>query len=144
MTIAIDHVVLWVDDARRAIDFYTGIVGLEPVRLAEFLAGEAPFPSVRVAGGSILDLVPTAGADATRAYVGEARPTGAGRPINHVCLAMDHASMAALAARLDAAGVRRTTHPERSYGARGWTRAWFYVQDPDGNVLEVRSYDAPG
>jgi catechol 2,3-dioxygenase-like lactoylglutathione lyase family enzyme len=136
--------VLWVGDARRAADFYTRVVGLAPVRLDAFLAGEAPYPSVRVSGGSILDLVPAAGAPAAREYVGESRPSAAGHPINHVCLAMDRESMEGLAARLDAAGVARTARPERAYGARGWTRAWFYFQDPDGNVLEVRSYDDVG
>jgi len=143
MGTAIDHVVLWVEDAPRAVEFYTRVIGLAPVRLEEFLAGAAPFPSVRVAEGSILDLVPRAGADAVQAYVGASRPTGAGRPINHVCLSMDRPAMEALAARLDAAGVPRTTHPERSYGARGWTVDWFYLQDPDGNVVEVRTYDPP-
>ena len=32
MALHIDHVVLWVEDARRAFDFYTKVVGLEGVR----------------------------------------------------------------------------------------------------------------
>ena len=141
MGMAIDHVVLWVEDPARAVDFYTGVVGLAPVRVEEFRAGAAPFPSVRVAEGSILDLVPSVGAPLVQAYAGESRPSGAGRPINHVCLAMDRPARDALADRLDAAGIVRTSRPERSYGARGWTVDWFYFQDPDGNVLEVRTYD---
>jgi catechol 2,3-dioxygenase-like lactoylglutathione lyase family enzyme len=46
----IDHVVLWVDDASRSLDFYTRVVGLESVRAEEFASGAAPFPSVRVSG----------------------------------------------------------------------------------------------
>ena len=44
----LDHIVLWVSDPVAAAHFYEKAVGLEPVRLAEFAAGEAPFPSVRV------------------------------------------------------------------------------------------------
>ena len=43
----LDHVVLWSDDPLRAVEFYEQVVGLTPVRLEEFRAGQAPFPSVR-------------------------------------------------------------------------------------------------
>jgi catechol 2,3-dioxygenase-like lactoylglutathione lyase family enzyme len=137
----IDHVVLWVEDARRALAFYTEVVGLPGVRAEEFLAGAAPFPSVRVAEASILDLVPAAGADSTRGFTGEAKRTAAGQPLNHVCLAMSRAELDALAARVAAAGVAMHKLGERSFGARGWSTRWFYFQDPDGNVLEARAYD---
>lgn len=145
----IDHVVLWVEDARRALAFYTEVVGLSGVRVEEFLAGAAPFPSVRVSDASIdasidaslLDLVPAAGADLTRGFTGEAKRTSAGQPINHVCLAMGRSALDALAARVAAAGVAMHKLGERSFGARGWSTRWFYFQDPDGNVLEARAYD---
>ena len=142
MAFQLDHVVLWVEDAPRALLFYTTVVGLLGVRAEEFAAGEAPFPSVRVAEGSILDLVPASSAERSRAFTGETKPTSAGKPINHLCLAMDEVEMDALATRLASAGV--TTHRvgERSFGARGWSTAWFYFQDPDGNVIEARHYPA--
>ena len=63
----LDHIVLWTKNPRAAMDFYTRVVGLEPVRFAEFEAGEAPFPSVRVCEDSIIDLSPidTSGATDT-------------------------------------------------------------------------------
>lgn len=140
----IDHVVLWVEDARRSLDFYTDVVGLAPVRREEFLAGEAPFPSVRVAAGSILDLVPAIGAPMVAQFTGEKKATAAGRPLNHVCLAMDRAELDALSARLAKAGVETTRFGETSFGARGTSRHWFYFQDLDGNVLEARAYDDGG
>jgi glyoxylase I family protein len=143
VAVQIDHVVLWVEDARRALAFYTEVVGLPPVRAEEFIAGAAPFPSVRVTEGSILDLVPAAGAALVRGFTGESKPTAAGQPQNHVCLAMDRAELDALAARLAAAGVTMHRLGERSFGARGTTTHWFYFQDPDGNVLEARHYE-PG
>ena len=137
----IDHVVLWVEDAARALAFYTDVLGLTGVRAEEFAAGTAPFPSVRVAEGCILDLVPAIGAELARGFTGEKRPTAAGQPMNHLCLAMDEEEMDALATRLASAGV--TTHRvgERSFGARGWSTHWFYFQDPDGNVVEARFYE---
>lgn len=54
----LDHVVLWTRNPRVSMDFYTRVVGLEPVRFAEFDAGEAPFPSVRICADSIIDLMP--------------------------------------------------------------------------------------
>ena len=142
MAFQLDHVVLWVEDAARALAFYTQVVGLLGVRAEEFAAGAAPFPSVRVAEGSILDLVPTRSVESSRAFTGETTPTAAGKPINHLCLAMDEEEMDALATRLASAGV--TTHRvgERSFGARGWSTRWFYFQDPDGNVIEARHYEA--
>lgn len=139
--ITIDHVVLWVEDARRALDFYTEVLGLAPVRRDEFLAGKAPFPSVRIAEGSILDLVPAMAAPFAAQFTGEKTPTAAGKPLNHVCLAMSRTDLDALSARLRGAGVETHRFGETSFGARGTTTHWFYFQDPDGNVLEARAYD---
>ena len=141
MAIELDHVVLWVADAARSLAFYTDVVGLAGVRAAEFAAGTAPFPSVRVAAGSILDLVPAAGAEKARTFTGEKKPTAAGQPLNHLCLAMDEEEMDALATRLASAGVLTHRVGERSFGARGWSTHWFYFQDPDGNMIEARSYE---
>lgn len=141
MALHIDHVVLWVEDPLRALDFYTQVVGLPSVRAEEFRAGQAPFPSVRLSETSILDLMASAGADFIRAYAGETKPSAAGKPINHVCLAMDRAELDALAARLAAANVALRAARSPSFGARGFTEHWFYFQDPDGNVLEARCYE---
>ncbi|MFO0751546.1 MAG: VOC family protein [Myxococcota bacterium] len=138
MQASIDHVVLWVDDVERAITFYTAIVGCEGVRLDEFRAGKAPFPSVRVGDGAILDLMARQAARALDALA--ARPGSAGHPVNHVCLALSAAELAALRARLDANGVVIAGEMQRSYGARGFGRAW-YFHDSEGNVLEARTYD---
>jgi catechol 2,3-dioxygenase-like lactoylglutathione lyase family enzyme len=141
MAMQVDHVVLWVEDARRALDFYSRVMGLVAVRADEFLDGTAPFPSVRVSEGSILDLVPAMAASMAQVITGEVEPTAAGKPINHVCISMDRAEFQALAARLAAEGVPTHRVGEQSYGARGSSTHWFYFQDPDGNVIEARHYD---
>lgn len=137
----IDHVVLWVEDPLKALSFYTEVVGLPAVRGEEFRAGSVPFPSVRLSEHSILDLMPTMVVPFARGLTGEVKETSAGKPINHVCVAMDRVEFDALAARLSAAGVSMHRMGERSFGARGSSPHWFYFQDPDGNVLEARTYE---
>lgn len=55
--IAFDHLVLNTADVERSLAFYTGPLGLEPVRVEEWRAGRVPFPSVRVSADTIIDLV---------------------------------------------------------------------------------------
>jgi glyoxylase I family protein len=131
----LDHVVLWTRDARAAIDFYTRVVGLAPVRFAEFEAGEAPFPSVRVCDDSIIDLMPLEMASAAVAQ------GSAGQPVNHVCLALSKSEYDALDARLQAEGVDTSARLTHSFGARGWSPQTYYFADPDGNVVEARYYE---
>ncbi|MDT0428213.1 VOC family protein [Streptomyces salyersiae] len=40
-----DHLVLNVYDVERALEFHCGPLGLEPVRVDQWRAGEVPFPS---------------------------------------------------------------------------------------------------
>jgi catechol 2,3-dioxygenase-like lactoylglutathione lyase family enzyme len=140
MALHVDHVVLWVEDANRALEFYTSVLALPAVREAEFKRGEAPFPSVRISEYTILDLMPAIAAPFARGMTGETKETSAGKPINHVCLSMAAAEFESLRERLTAAGVATHKFGERSFGARGSSSHWFYFQDPDGNVIEARHY----
>lgn len=135
----LDHVVLWTRSPRASMDFYTRVVGLEPVRFAEFEAGEAPFPSVRVCADSIIDLMPAEGVSATETLTGN--QGSAGHPVNHVCLALSKAEYDALDQRLQAEGVDTGARLNRSFGARGWAPQGYYFADPDGNVIEARYYE---
>ncbi len=135
----LDHIVLWTKDPRAAVDFYSKVVGLTPVRSAEFESGEAPFPSVRVCDDTIIDLMPTEMA----ATIGSAAVSegSAGHPVNHVCLALSKPEFEALDRRLQAAGVDTGTRMSESFGAQGWAPHTYYFADPDGNVLEARYYE---
>ncbi len=135
----LDHVVLWTKDPRSAMDFYTRVVGLGPVRFEEFESGEAPFPSVRVCDDSIIDLVPVDSAASTEALTKAAG--SAGHPVNHVCLALSRTEFDELERRLQAEGVDTSARLTRSYGARGRAPQAYYFADPDGNVLEARHYE---
>ncbi|MHB9862606.1 VOC family protein [Streptomyces sp. YIM S03343] len=135
----LDHVVLWVRDPASAADFYAKTVGLEPLRLAEFAAGETSFPSVRVNEETILDLMPRSGAAYMTMVPGAS--DSAGHPVNHVCLALPRGAFDALRARLEEHAVPVSGLSHDSYGARGAARRSFYFRDPDGNVFEARHYD---
>ncbi|WP_156686350.1 VOC family protein [Mycobacterium sp. Marseille-P9652] len=135
----LDHVVLWTRDPRASMDFYTRVVGLEPVRFTEYEAGEAPFPSVRVCEDSIIDLMPVDSVGSTESLTNAAG--SAGHPVNHVCLALSRSEFDALDRRLQAEGVNTGARLHRSYGARGRAPEAFYFADPDGNVVEARYYE---
>ncbi|MEU5245917.1 VOC family protein [Streptomyces asoensis] len=138
-TTRLDHVVLWVRDPVAAADFYAKAVGLEPVRLREFEAGEEPFLSVRVNDEALLDLMPSAMAPRMKMLPGAVE--SAGHPVNHVCLALPRGDFDALRARLEERAVPVSEITHGSFGARGEAERSFYFRDPDGNVVEARHYD---
>ncbi|MER6943945.1 VOC family protein [Nonomuraea sp. NPDC000554] len=138
MDARLDHLVCWVSDQLRALDFYEQVVGLPGVRAEEFRNGEAAFPSVRVAEETIIDLMPQEWAP--RIDEGTGVKGSAGHPVNHYCLAVDHAEFEALKARLDRNGVEITGTGADSFGAQGIAREVIYFPDPDSNVIEVRYY----
>ncbi len=138
----IDHVVLWVEDPLASLAFWRDVVGLEGVRAEEFAAKKAPFPSVRLSGRSILDLMPRAMAPVVSGFGRQAgldRDT-AGFPVNHLCLSMTQGDYEALRARLQAAGYPTGFGLKSSFGAQGVAPETFYFHDPDGNVIEARWY----
>jgi catechol 2,3-dioxygenase-like lactoylglutathione lyase family enzyme len=119
--IGIDHVVYNVTDVERALAWWHDLLGLEPVRLAEWRRGDAPFVSVRISPDTIVDL-----------FVAERT----GENVNHVALVAIDADLDELAAsgRFDV-----VNGPGEVFGARGIGRG-LYVRDPDGNVVELRTY----
>jgi uncharacterized protein (UPF0303 family)/catechol 2,3-dioxygenase-like lactoylglutathione lyase family enzyme len=118
---AFDHFVLRCTDVERSLAWYTSELGLAPVRVDAWRAGEAPFPSARIDAGTIIDFIP-----------GEA----GGRNVDHVCLVVDAASLdrVATSGRFEIVGG-----PAALFGARGIATG-IYVHDPDANVVELRAY----
>jgi glyoxylase I family protein len=131
----LDHLVLWVDDPIKTVEWFEQVVGLSSVRLEEFKAKKVMFPSVRVSDDTIIDVMPKSAAPVVNAIPGAAGT--AGHPTNHICLAMTEAEYHALAARL---GDRAGRFMENQYGARGLAPKAFYFRDPDGNIFEARYY----
>ena len=122
--IAFDHLVLNVADVERSLAFYTGPLGLEPVRVEEWRAGKVSFPSVRVSPTTIIDLVEAPG--------GDGRPQGSN--VDHICLVVEPLDWQQV---IDSGVFTVLDGPGERFGARG-TAISLYVGDPDGNTVELR------
>ncbi|WP_306193110.1 MULTISPECIES: VOC family protein [unclassified Streptomyces] len=122
--IGFDHLVLNVADIERSLAFYTGPMGLQPVRVEEWRAGKVSFPSVRVSPTTIIDLV-TAPAE---------RPGGSN--VDHICLVVEPLDWQQV---IDSGVFTVVDGPGKRFGAQG-TAVSLYVQDPDGNTVELRWY----
>ena len=124
--VALDHFVLVCEDVETTLAWYQRHFALDGVRVAEWRSGEAPFPSVRVDAGTIIDLVPQAPAGLD----------GAGRGhLDHICFVVTHEAFAAL----QADPTLNVLEEGERYGARG--NGWsLYVHDPDGLTVEARTY----
>ncbi|MEY7970779.1 VOC family protein [Saccharomonospora xinjiangensis] len=116
-----DHLVLTVADVERSLAFYSGVLGLEPVRVDEWRAGRAPFPSVRIDRGTILDLV--------HGPRGEAN-------MDHLCLVVAPLDWQEV---IDSGVFTVEEGPVPRLRTRG-PRQSIYVRDPDGNSVELRYY----
>jgi catechol 2,3-dioxygenase-like lactoylglutathione lyase family enzyme len=132
MEATLDHVVLEVSDVAAAAAFYHAVLGFEPVRLREFLAGDAPFASVRVNSGTIIDLFPP------KLWGNAELPANP----NHLCFTMAKHEVEAIRERLTGRGGEITLERERNFGARGLGHS-FYFQDPDGITLEAKFHHPP-
>ncbi|MGK5545028.1 VOC family protein [Streptomyces sp. URMC 127] len=122
--IAFDHLVLNVADVERSLAFYTGPLGLDPVRVDEWRAGRAPFPSVRVSPTTIIDLVERERGDTAASNV------------DHICLVVEPLDWQAV---VDSGTFTVVDGPGQRFGARGNAES-LYVLDPDGNTVELRWY----
>lgn len=120
---AVDHFVLRCRDVETTLQWYRERLGLAPVRVEEWRGGEAPFPSVRVDAGTIIDLIP-------------APDAAAGGHLDHICFVVSAAAVEAIAAD-DTFDV--IDGPAPRFGARGMGTS-VYVRDPDGLVVELRTY----
>ena len=117
----IDHVVLRSTNVERTVAWYHDHLGLEVERLTQWRAGEVLFPSLRISNTTIIDVL-----------AGERTGTN----VDHIALVLEDADLDELAVsgRFDV--VRG---PMELWGARGQGRG-LYVHDPDGNMVELRTY----
>lgn len=119
--VAIDHVVLRVEDVERSAAWYRDTLGLDVLRLEEWRRGEVTFVSLRVAPGSLIDLL-----QADRSGVN----------VDHVAITVTDVDLEELAA---SGSVEVEMGPAELYGARG-VGLGLYITDPDGNRVELRTY----
>ncbi len=122
--LALDHIVLVVDDPERTLAWYGHHAGLAGVRVDEWRSGDAPFPSLRVDEATIIDLIP-----------GLDEPERRGH-LDHICFVVTRDDLDALAADPGLTVVDRGPR----FGARGEGES-IYVHDPDGLTVEFRTYE---
>ncbi len=122
----LDHVVLRCRDQKRALDFYTRVLGLVEERRIDQIG----LIQLR-AGSSMIDLVPAT----------DARVEG-GLNVDHICLGVEAADMNEAARYLRGLAVEVIGEPAMRYGARGMGLS-IYIRDPEGNVVELKQLPAP-
>lgn len=120
----IDHIVLVCADVEATVSWWCAELGVDAIRLDEWRAGTAPFPSVRLNDATIVDFV-----------AGERTGTN----LAHVALEVD-----VDAARLQQLAGERgwdvvVPWDPSLFGARG-IGGGIYIRDPDGTVVELRTY----
>ena len=119
----LDHVGLAVRDVERSIRWYQEVLGLE--RAFEEAWGD--YPAVLAAGGTGVALFSTRGAPVEPSTM---------HSLTHVGFRASRRGYEGARAELAAQGVefRESDH----------TVAWsMYVQDPDGHLIEITTYEPP-
>jgi catechol 2,3-dioxygenase-like lactoylglutathione lyase family enzyme len=124
----IDHLVLRTERLEAMIAFYTDVLGMSVERRLEDIG----LIQLR-AGRSLVDLVPV---DSELGRKGGAAPGAHGHNLDHFCVRVDPFDEGALRDHLKTKGVEAGP-TERRYGAEG-TGPSIYIQDPDGNTVELK------
>ena len=122
----IDHIVLTVFDLERTLDFYSRVLGMEPVTFAGGRRGLA-------FGRQKLNLH-----QAGREFEPKALRPAPGAI--DLCFITEHA-LEDVIAHLKAQGVALIEGPVDKTGALGPMKS-VYFRDPDGNLIEVSRYPA--
>ena len=129
----LDHLVLRIVDLPAMLDFYGGVLGCTVERRVDTIG----LVQLR-AGRSLIDLVPVTG-ELGRA--GGAAPGREGRNLDHFCLRVEPFDEAAIRAHLRAHGIEAGPLAQR-YGAEGDGPS-LYLQDPEGNTVELKGPPTP-
>ena len=129
-----DHIVLRTDNLDIMLRFYCDVLGC----VLERQQAEIGLYQLR-AGNAMIDLVPV---DSSLGREGGLSPDPERRNLDHFCLQLHDFDEIAIRAHLTAHGI--TAGPLKSrYGAQGEGLS-MYLQDPDGNTIELKGYLALG
>ena len=129
----LDHIVLNVGDIDRALQFYTGVLGMTGERVELFKAGKVGFPSVRINDDTIIDLFPR------KTFDGRSITEKVDGNLNHVCLVVDAVDFADVLEDLKTNRIAIREGPVSRWGARGQATSVYFL-DPEGNEIEIRCY----
>lgn len=127
---AIDHIVLRTSRLDQMLDFYCRVLGCSVERET---GPEIGLVQLR-AGSALIDLVTL---DGELGRKGGGPPGSTENNLDHFCLRLKPISEAEIAAHLLAHGIEAGEFRER-YGAEGAGKS-IYIEDPEGNTVELRS-----
>ena len=128
--IGIDHIVLRTSKLQAMVNFYCQVLGCSIERETP---SETGLIQLR-AGNALIDLVSV---DSELGKKGGGVPTLAENNLDHFCLQLRPISEMQITRHLQNHGIKHDGFAER-YGAQGFGRS-IYINDPQGNVLELRS-----
>ena len=125
--VGIDHVVYLVDDMKRALAFYSDVLGCVPGYSYPNLGMEQVW-----AGSALIVLW-----DTTHPGAAHAMPNvSGGKNVDHLCIATSPIEPAAMRAHLAAHGVE--IESEATHGGARGVGLSVYFRDPFANLLEVK------
>ncbi len=126
----LDHLVLRTDQVEQMCLFYCGVLGCTIERET---TPDVGLVQLR-AGSALIDLV---NVDSKLGAMGGGPPKKSENNLDHFCLQLRQTSEQEIRTHLTAHKVKVGAFAQR-YGAQGFGRS-VYVQDPDGNTVELRS-----
>ncbi len=124
----IDHLVLRVQQLEPMLDFYCRVLGCKLERVKQDLG----LYQLR-AGRALIDLITV---DGELGSAGGRAPGAEGRNMDHLCLRIDSFDIESICAYLESEHIEVSAIESR-YGAEGMGPS-FYIQDPEGNTLELK------
>ena len=125
----VDHLVLRSNDVAGMVRFYCEVLGC---RVERELPPATGLTQLR-GGDALIDIVAV---ESELGRVGGGPPTGTENNLDHFCLELETIDQEELRAWLEARGVDSGDFQTR-YGAGGFGPS-IYIQDPDGNTVELR------
>ena len=126
----IDHIVLRTSNKQALLNFYEGVLGCE---IERDTPAEVGLTQLR-AGTALIDIVAV---DSKLGALGGPAPGPNGNNLDHFCLQLEPVLEEDIRSHLTSHGVSVGEFASR-YGAEGQGRS-IYIEDPDGNVVELRS-----
>ena len=126
----IDHIVLRTENKQALLNFYEGVLGCE---IERDTTPDIGLTQLR-AGNALIDIVAV---DSKLGQVGGPAPSAEGNNLDHFCLQLEPVAEEDVRSHLVSHGIAVGNFASR-YGAEGQGRS-IYIEDPDGNVLELRA-----
>ena len=126
----IDHIVLRTSRIKKMLNFYCNILGCTVERETSIETG---LTQLR-AGSALIDLVTV---DSDLGRMGGGAPTGTGKNLDHFCLQLKSIQEIEIEKHLSEHGIDGGSFQDR-YGAQGIGKS-IYINDPEGNTVELRS-----